>query len=205
MYKQLALVSFFVFFLGTITTVNATPILSITGGSGGNPVGQSSHGWTFTANQDILVTELGLYDPGQDGFDIGHEIGLFRLSDGALLTEGFLSAGTGNKLIDNFRYVDTDDALLTSGEDYVISYFSSSSNNDFVVTSASDLVIDPAITILHGNWASSSSLIIPGNTTTSDRFGPGFLYETVTAVSEPASLFLLMFGFAGIVIRKRRS
>ena len=82
-------------FLFVSSNAHSLPILSVTGsGDGGTPAAGTSHGWTFTANQNLWITDLGLYDSNDDGFDITHDIGLFRESDGLLLTSGTLSSGT---------------------------------------------------------------------------------------------------------------
>jgi len=60
----------------------------------GSPTPQSVNGWRFTANDDLTLTHLGLFDYLDDGFEGQYELGLFRFSDMALLTSGLLPAGT---------------------------------------------------------------------------------------------------------------
>ena len=99
----------------------------------GNPQAGMSHGWEFTVNQSIEVTHLGMIDVGpagyppgldQDGFQLSHPLGIFRLSDGALLTQGAVSPGTGDELIGVFRYVPVPHVVLTPGESYVMTMYS---------------------------------------------------------------------------------
>ena len=132
----------------TYHTLGGEPVLSVLGGTGGTPAANSCHGWVFTVNQAISVTHLGLYDGSNNGMEISHPIGVFRLSDSVLLTSGTISAGTGNVLLDGFRYVDTPDVTLAVGETYVISYYSATDSTDLVFTAVSGLSVKPAINLL---------------------------------------------------------
>jgi len=153
--------------------------VSITGGSGGTPVANSVHGWELTVNTDIILTDLGLYDLDLDGFILAHDIGLFRLSDGALLASGTMSAGMGDPLIDNFRYIDVVDVPLVTTENYVLSYYSAPGSADFVVTNATGEVFAPEVNWISGRWGGNAGgLIIPPNSTGDDRYGPNFQFVT---------------------------
>ncbi|MEE9130217.1 MAG: hypothetical protein V3T84_09380 [Phycisphaerales bacterium] len=152
--------------------------VSITGGGGGEPAANSVHGWEFTVNTNIILTHLGLYDLDLDGFILDYDIGLFRLSDGALLTSGTMSTGTGDPLIDNFRYIDVADVPLVTTENYVLSYYTSSNSSDFVVTNATDEVFAPEVNWISGRWGDADGLIIPSNSTSADRYGPNFQFVT---------------------------
>ncbi len=77
-----------------VAPAHAEIAVSITGGGGGTPVADSVHGWEFTVNTDIILTHLGLYDLDLDGFSDDHDIGLFRLGDGMLLTSGTINLVT---------------------------------------------------------------------------------------------------------------
>ena len=130
-----------------VAPAHADIAVSITEGSGGTPADDSVHGWEFTVNSDIILTHLGLYDRDLDGFFNDHDIGLFRLSDGALLASGTMSAGAGDPLIDNFRYIDVADVPLLTTENYVLSYYTAFDSGDFVVTNATGEVFAPEV-----NW-----------------------------------------------------
>jgi len=170
----------------------AGPAISISGGSGGTPTAGSSHGWEFTANEPIIVTHLGLYDSSDDGMEIPHPIGIFRLNDAALLTSGTINAGVGDVLLDSFRYVDTPDITLESGMGYVIAYYSATDSGDNVITSATGLSTDSAITYGPSRrWETSTGgLVLPANMTPDDRIGPNFLF----VVPEPSTLTLAGIG-----------
>ena len=185
-------------------TAVAGPVLSVTGGSGATPVADSSHGWEFTANASILVTHLGLYDEGDDGMNLSHPIGIYRLSDEALLTSGTVNAGVGDTLIDSFRYVDTPDITLDIGETYVIAYYSATAISDTVLTSATGLSVDPVITYgpLRRLEISTGGLVLPTSLTSDDRIGPNFLFE----IPEPTTLTLAGLGLIGVAcVRRKRT
>jgi hypothetical protein len=162
-----------------------------------------NHGWQFTVNDPVIVTHLGLYDSGRDGFGQSYPMGLWRLSGSSLLASGTIGAGTADPLLDHFRYVDTPDVSLTVGEEYVIAFFSQvSSGTDQLIYDAGSLVIDPAISITAGRSGSASALGIPSNTITADQFGPNFQFAIVPA---PGAMLLGSIG-VGLVgwLRRRR-
>jgi hypothetical protein len=179
-------------------------------GDGGWPSAGTNQGWHFRANQAIRVTHLGLLDQNEDtwglsgdGLDLAHPIGLWRVKDAALLTSGTLSAGTGDLLLDHFRYVDTPDITLASGEEYIIAFFSGDSGGDFMITEPDNLVIDPAITLMGMRFNSAGGLAMPvGSGPFAAVFGPNFQYESM-AVPAPGAIFLGAFGVA-LVRRMRR-
>src|SRR5262245_1625674 len=61
-------------------------------------------GWQFTVNAPLQVTQLGLYDAGADGFQIGYQVGLWN-DQAALLTSAIIPSGTAAAYSDGFRYV----------------------------------------------------------------------------------------------------
>lgn len=168
-------------------------------GGGGTPIGLSIHGWAFTVNDPITVTHLGLYDRDEDGFADDHPIGLWRRSDAALLASGTMSAGAGDPLILNFRYIDTPDVALTVGEAYVLGYYSATDTADFVIVAPNNLVVTPEITKDSGGLfeVGFPALAMPTRAT-SDRFGPNFQF-----VPEPTTIGLLGLG-ALLMLRRRR-
>ncbi|MGD8451769.1 MAG: PEP-CTERM sorting domain-containing protein [Phycisphaerae bacterium] len=189
----------------TLLLVLATPAwgqtaVGLTGGTQAPMGATTNHGWRFTANEAITVTELGLWDDDNDGMDIDHPIGLWEFSSGTLLTSGIIHAGTGDELFDHFRYVDVDDVLLQVGGDYVVGFYTHTSNDDkMVYASPTDLWVDPAINYIEARYGGNGSLLMPGpsTSTTYYRFGPNFKF-----IPEPATAGLLLIG--GLWLLRRR-
>lgn len=148
----------------------------IDGGDGGNAGGGTNHGWEFTLSETVTVTHLGLWDQNNDGFAERHPIGLFRLSDGALLATGTMSQGSSDPLDDGFRYIEVTPVTLDPNVNYVVSYHSSQSV-DFVVTNGLGEVFAPEVNWVQGRWEFAGSLGIPANTTSADRYGPNFKFD----------------------------
>lgn len=177
--------------------------------SGSTPVSGSSHGWDFAASTSITVTHLGLWDDNDNGFTESLPVGLFRLSDEALLTSGTISAGAGDPLIDHFRYVDVPDITLSAGTSYVVSYYSDSDGMDAILTWSSSVTLDPLITLGNYRWeVGDSGLEMPNNTTSDTRFGPNFQFTTGAQAPVPAPGAILLGSLGtGLVtwLRRRRS
>jgi hypothetical protein len=179
----------------------------------GSPNAGISHGWEFTVNQTIEVTHLGMVDVGpagyppglnQDGFQIAHPLGIFRISDGALLTSGAVSPGTGDELIGYARYVPVPHVLLTPGESYVMTMYSATADFpqvDFISIWMSAISPAPEINYVVGRYSDpSAELKLPENIhgLPNAFFGPNFLF----VVPEPAGILLM--AIAGVLIRRRR-
>jgi hypothetical protein len=68
---------------------------------------------------DILVNALGFEDPGADGLQVSHQVGLWT-SGGSLLASVTVPSGTGGTFNDGWRYVSITPTLLTAGMAYVL-------------------------------------------------------------------------------------
>ncbi|MBA7704896.1 hypothetical protein ES703_113719 [subsurface metagenome] len=74
------------------------------------------------------MTHLGMWDdvfaslPGPAGFKYEIPIGIWRVSDQALLTSTTLGPGTGDTLLDEFRYTEITPVLLSPGVTYAIGF-----------------------------------------------------------------------------------
>lgn len=181
-------------------SARAGTAIGLDGGTAAPMGGTTNHGWQFTANENITLTLLGLWDDDNDGMDIEHPVGLWEFNSGTLLTSGVISAGTGDLLIDHFRYVDVPDVDLLAGVSYVVGFYTPSTNDDkMVYASPVGLVVDPAITYVQARYGGNGSLLMPGpsTTTTYCRFGPNFQF-----VPEPGTLVLLLGG--SLLLARRR-
>jgi hypothetical protein len=112
-------------------------------------------GWAFTVNgtapgDNISVTRLGVYDheltPG-DGLGSDHPVGVWD-SNGILLVDATVPAGTSGYYNGGYRYVDITPIKLETGQTYTIGVLvGGESTLDYMITNASASV-DPASTIV---------------------------------------------------------
>ncbi len=184
--------------LGLGGTVRANVALEVSGPVGADtPSANSNHGWEFVANGPITVTQLGLFDYGNDGFQFDRPIGLFRVSDSALLTTGTIHAGAVDTLLAGFRYVDTPDVTLVTGQSYVVSFFNATMTTDRLYTEfepPATMTVDPAITYVQGAWGwPAATFAMPVLDPDALRIGPNFQF-TLGTVAIPAPGALLLGG-----------
>ncbi len=183
--------------------------------SWGWPLANTNHGWEFTVNSPIQVTYLGMLDVANppntmpditpDGFKLPHAIGLFQ-ANGTLLTSGTLSPGSGDMLVDNFRYVSVPLVTLSSGVHYIVAFHTATGtwpDVDYQILNIPSFEPNPAINYVIARWGFDSELALPPNLADpgSDapyRFGPNFLF-----IPEPATFAAL--GLGGLALFRRRS
>jgi hypothetical protein len=69
----------------------------------GSGVGRAGHnstkGWAFTTSSPILVTQLGLWDQGNNGLNTSHMVSIWT-STGTLMAQSTITSGTGATLMD---------------------------------------------------------------------------------------------------------
>ena len=173
--------------------------LEPTSSSGTDPQAYTNHGWEFTVDVPIVVTHLGLFDDDDDGFDIAHLVGLWRVSDSTRLSMALIGVGTANPLLDHFRYADIVDVSLAVGETYVIGFYSSTTNQDAMILNAGDLQVHPFVNITQAlSTGAGGGFLMPDTPCSGDRFGPNFQF-----IPEPAMLVLL--GLSSVILLRRRT
>lgn len=127
--------------------VNATLIVDYVGGGNVSNFGDAT-GYSFTLNQDIQVTGLGLWDFGSDGFAESHNIGIFKSDDFSLVDSVNLAAGESGTFVagtvDGARLADVSISLLAGVEYYMLA--DNFSVDDFVF--GSDAIVFDSIL----NW-----------------------------------------------------
>jgi len=181
----------------------AFTVSNTTGSSLGNP--PFTLGWQFSTTGTITVTDLGLFDDSQDGFAERHELGLWD-SAGNLLASTFVGVGTGDPLVNQFRYADIVDIVLGAGTYQIGALFASGADPLLFPGEATGFATDSAITFIASAFASGGTLTNPTSSAGTDPsyFGPNFLFEA-TAVPEPGSLALLAIGLIAIASKRRKA
>lgn len=177
-----------------------------------------TEGWQFTPMSPINVTHLGMWDDffsslsdKSPGFKYQVPIGIWRVSDQALLTSTTLGPGTINPAIDEFRYADITPITLSAGEMYVIGFqwADDYSASDHVQSPLlGNFQVDPFITFGHRvrNFYTNPGFLYPAEVDLgggSISFGPNFQFTVIPA---PGALLLCSIG-AGLVslLRRRRT
>ena len=146
-----------------------TLAISFTGGTAVGIGANVTAGCAFTLSSPVLVTELGLWDFGNDGFDTSHVVTIWT-STGTQEAQGTIPSGAGAILTNGFRYVSIAPVLLPAGS-YTIGGFYSSTDSDQIVTSASTIT-------------TASGVIYDGS-----RIGLGFAFPPIDISGVPNSNF----------------
>ncbi|MEO0442022.1 MAG: PEPxxWA-CTERM sorting domain-containing protein [Pseudomonadota bacterium] len=181
-----------------------TAILGFTGGTTFDFFADNETvGWSFVANSDLTVTDLGWFSPSGNDLNSSHTVGIWNLA-GLLLGSATIDPGAVDGT--GYRYVSSSPFILSSGQQYVIGGNISDSDDDQYVTFADSVDTDPlisfagtAVSPIGSGFAFANDI----NANGVGRFGANFQFLP-GAVPEPATWAFMIFGFGAIGGAMRR-
>lgn len=142
-------------------------------------------GWSFTPNQSISVTSLGITDRSKNGLDAPHQVGLWNSDGTILLSSTTIKAGTSSigwfssDLRYLFRFETITPIILSKGKTYIIAARYSNNVDDWFFFNSSNILSSNSISIINGLrsdvGAGFTAPLIP----TSFIFGPNFTFTAL--------------------------
>jgi hypothetical protein len=190
----------FAMMLGTHARALPMPAISITGPNVTSTISAYTFGYEFTADANLQVTALGVFDDFGDGLDVAYEVGVWN-SSAVLLDSVVVPAGTSANPISGFRYQDLSTAIpLTNGASYRIGVLVPA-NQELVNAAAS--VVTNSITINTPDlFTFGTTLSRP--TTVSGTTGRKYLTANMLLVPEPSAVLLVGSGLLALAGAARR-
>jgi protein with PEP-CTERM/exosortase system signal len=163
----------------------------------------TTKGWAFTISSPVRVTQLGLWDQGNNGLNASHVVSIWT-STGTLMAQTTIPSGAGATLIDGFRYVSITSVILPAGS-YTIGGFYGRLDDRFginpsAITTASELTYN-------GSRSRSGFGFPQGNFfgNVNSYFGPNFQFTTaVPAPDSGSTVSLLGFTLLGLAVVRRK-
>jgi hypothetical protein len=149
------------------------------------------YGWKFTIGESaISVTDLGLFDVGQNGFADSHRVGIWD-SGGNLLVDTIISAGTVASLDGNFRFVSVEPTTLNANGIYVIGALFPSGLDTAIAFAPAAPPVTSEMAYVSSVYSESGIFNPPLNTYPGNGIvGPNFKGE-LSAVPEPQHYALI--------------
>ena len=181
-----------------------TIAFSTSGGSFGvNSDFDATFGYAFTLSSPVLVTQLGLWDQGNNGLNASHVVTIWT-STGTLMAQTTIPSGTGATLMDGFRYVSITSVLLPAGS-YTIGGFYGRLDDRFAIH-PSTITTGSGVTY-NGSRSRSGFAFPSGNFfgNVNSYFGPNFQFTTAVATPDSGStVSLLGCALLGLVALRRK-
>jgi hypothetical protein len=162
-----------------------------------------TYGWTFQANSDVVVTQLGLWDYFSNGLFHSHPVGLWSSSQ-QLLASATVPAGTDGTLVNDFRYAPITPLTLSAGQSYYLGALYTPTEMDWFYLGELDgprniFNLDPAFSSPVSASIKGTSLTCPTpypSPPQAAMLGPSFLFH---AVPEPSTFALLAVSVVGLL------
>ena len=184
---------------GGQAVADTTALTSFSGGLQARSGGDQLYGWYFDLSASVDVTALGVGDSGGSPLTVSHDVGIFAVSDQALLLSATVPAAGGTYL-DGFRYVGVNSTVLSAG-DYVIVMTMPNENADEQSIENTSETTSAPVTYVNSAFDGGSTLAYPNPSNAGDyaigMFGPNFTYVS-GAISEPSTWAMMLLGFAGL-------
>lgn len=169
--------------------------------------GAFTMGFAFTASAGTFVNGLGAYDNNSDGFPAPMTVGLWN-GAGTLLLQ--TTVGSGDLLVNSFRYALLPSYELQAGTTYVVGAFRYAGSGETYATGFGGGTAAPGITTLDARYNDSGSFAFPNIAVgTNGYFGANALVGsqvvTQSGVPEPATWAMMIggFGLVGGALRRR--
>jgi len=167
----------------------------------------STKGWAFTISSPVLMTQLGLWDQGNNGLNASHVVTIWT-STGTLVAQTTIPSGTGATLTDGFRYVSITSVLLPAGS-YTIGGFYSVRSDAFA---GNPSTLTTASGITYNGSRSARGFAFPARNffgNVNSYFGPNFQFTTVADSGSTWALLLLgvtaAFGLNSLLHRRSKA
>ena len=206
------------FALATLGLVLALPsqaqtmALDFTGGGANFASGNNTLGWEFALSSSVTVTDLGIYDEGDDGLVESHKIALWT-TGGTLLTSTTIGSGlsgtdvTSASGFGSFRFITIPDLVLGPGSYVLGAHYFLANGGDFVRTDASATSMASGFSFTQGHFNNGGSgFVFPGGAFPSNgHFGPNLRFSSAV-VPEPGMIVSLLGAgsFGGFLLIRRR-
>ncbi|MGE4345492.1 MAG: PEP-CTERM sorting domain-containing protein [Geoalkalibacter sp.] len=194
----------------------ATPIVAyeVPFETAGNQTYSQALGMNFDVHSDINIFSLGAFDDNSDGFNREIKVRLYdRSNTASFLVEKIFTTGNTGSLIGGSRFLDLDSPLFLSagfeGAIVAYGYGIGERNGNKGSVSGSWTTNDGGglLSFVDGGFFGGTAYPTRTDSGPADRYAAGtFIYDAVTPtpVPEPATVFLLSSGLAGLVWYKRR-
>lgn len=162
-------------------------------------------GWTFSVNQDIFATHLGVWNRdtqiGMEGLSSPHQVGIWNATTQTLL--GSTTVNPGDMVVGDFTYRALPNITLLTGQQYVIgAMYTATDGDSYISGGVTNFTTSADVNWINGRspLAGDLGFVFPTSTSTGiGRFGPNFLYTPVPAPGAAAAM-----GAFGLFATRRR-